>query len=150
CLTAWRFTDGSEEQKMRSDRFRQVRSSEMKLMSKLTTSAGLLALSTGFAAAAPAVVQQDLNLRAGPGPDYEVLAAMPAGTTVDVMGSQASWCQVAFGGTTGYASRGYLGLGGGVAIAPRYGYDAGYVSAPGYAYGPGYGVDTYAYGSYSP
>src|SRR5215813_3362196 len=107
---------------MRSDRFRQVRSSEMKLMSKLTTSAGLLALSTGFAAAAPAVVQQDLNLRAGPGPDYEVLAAMPAGTTVDVMGCQASWCQVAFGGTTGWANRAYLGLGGGtVAVAPAYG-----------------------------
>lgn len=128
----------------------------MTLMGKLMTSAGALALSTGLAAAAPAVVQNDLNLRAGPGTDYEVIAAMPAGANVDVMGCQASWCQVAFGGTTGFASRAYLGLGGGVAVGPAYrSSGATYAyggSGPGYAYEPGYGYDedTYAYGSYSP
>jgi Bacterial SH3 domain len=120
----------------------------MTLMGKLMTGAGVLALSTGFAAAAPAVVQNDLNLRAGPGTDYEVIAAMPAGTTVNVMGCQASWCQVAFGGTTGFASRAYLGLGGAtVGAAP--------IRGEGYAYGgygPGYGYDedSYAYGGYGP
>jgi hypothetical protein len=126
----------------------------MRLMSKLMTSAGVLALSTGLAAAAPAVVQQDLNLRAGPGTDYEVIAAMPAGTTVNVMGCEASWCRVAFGGTAGFASRGYLGLGGGVAVAPAspgYAY-GGYAPRYGYGYAPGYGYDegATAYGSYSP
>jgi uncharacterized protein YraI len=121
----------------------------MRLMSTLMTGAGLLALSTGFAAAAPAVVQQDLNLRAGPGIDYDVIAAMPSGATVDVMGCEAGWCRVAFGGTTGFASRGYLGLGGGVAVGPAYGgYEVGYTSG---AYAPAYGYDEgVAYGGYSP
>ena len=132
----------------------------MRLMNKLMTGAGLLALSTGFAAAAPAVVQQDLNLRAGPGIDYEVIAAMPSGATVDVMGCEAGWCRVAFGDTTGFASRGYLGLGGGVAVAPAYGgygvaagpayggYEVGYASG---GYAPGYGYDEgVSYGAYSP
>ncbi len=122
----------------------------MTLMGKLMTGAGMLALSTGIAAAAPAVVQNDLNLRAGPGTDYEVVAAMPAGSTVDVMGCQASWCQVAFGGTTGFASRAYLGLGGMVGAAPgirTYGEGYAYRGVePGY----GYDEDTYAYGSYRP
>lgn len=108
----------------------------MTLTSRLMIGAGLLALSTGFAAAAPATVQNDLNLRSGPGPDYDVIAAMPAGSTVNVMGCQASWCRVAFGGTVGFASRGYLGLGGPVAAAPAYGE----------SYAPAYGyADSYAY-----
>jgi uncharacterized protein YraI len=119
----------------------------MTLMSRLTMNAGLLALSTGLAAAAPATVQNDLNLRSGPGPDYDVIAAMPAGTTVNVMGCEASWCRVAFGGSVGFASRGYLGLGGPVAAAPAYG--EGYVSG-GYAPAYGYDEDSYAYGSYGP
>jgi len=105
----------------------------MKLMCKLMTGAGMLALSSGFAAAAPAVVQNDVNLRAGPGVEFPVIAAMPAGARVDVTGCQGSWCQVAFNGATGWTSRAYMGLGGGVAVAPTYGY-----------------ADTYSYGSYGP
>jgi hypothetical protein len=92
-------------------------------------------------------VQSDVNLRSGPGTDYEVVAAMPAGATVDVMGCQGTWCQVNFAGTPGFASRAYLGLGGGVAVGaagPAYGeYDEGYVTS-----GPAYstGSANYAYG----
>jgi uncharacterized protein YraI len=120
----------------------------MTLIGRLMTGAGVLALSTGFAAAAPAIVQNDLNLRAGPGTDYEVVAAMPAGSTVDVMGCQASWCQVAFGGTSGFANRAFLSLGGAtVGAAPGYGQGYAYRgAAPGY----GYDEDTYVYGGYSP
>jgi len=122
----------------------------MTLMGKLMTGAGVLALSTGFAAAAPAVVQNDLNLRSGPGIEYPVVAAMPSGATVDVMGCEAGWCRVGFNGTVGWASRAYMGLGGGVAVAPAYrGYGEGYVVggiAPRY----GYAADTYAYGGYGP
>jgi uncharacterized protein YraI len=128
----------------------------MTRMTQLMTGAGLLALSTGLAAAAPAVVEQDLNLRAGPGVSFEVIAAMPAGATVDVLGCGAAWCRVAFSGTSGFANRGYLGLGGGVAAAPAYRTYGetyafgGYAPAYGYdeysyGYGPGYG-----YGGYSP
>jgi uncharacterized protein YraI len=123
----------------------------MTFMSRLMTGAGLLALSTGFAAAAPATVRNDLNLRSGPGPDYDVIAAMPAGSTVNVMGCEASWCRVAFGDTVGFASRGYLGLGGPVAAAPGYdedsyasgGYSPGYTSG-GYSGTPAYG-QSYGY-----
>jgi uncharacterized protein YraI len=120
----------------------------MTLMGKLMTGAGLLALSTGFAAAAPAVVENDLNLRAGPGIEYPVVAAMPSGATVDVMTCQAGWCRVAFNGTVGWASRAFIGTGGGVAVAPATrGYIEGYSSG---GYAPGYGYETYGYGSYGP
>jgi Bacterial SH3 domain len=125
----------------------------MRLMAKLMTGAGVLALSTGFAAAAPAVVANDLNLRAGPGTEYPVVAAMPSGATVDVMGCEASWCRVAYNGTVGWASRAYMGLGGGVVAAPAYGgYGESYASYAPRAYGPGYGYDedSYAYGGVSP
>jgi uncharacterized protein YraI len=121
----------------------------MTLMTKLMTGAGVLALSTGVAAAAPAVVDNDLNLRAGPGTEYPVVAAMPAGATVDVMGCEASWCRVAFNGTVGWASRAYIGAGGGVAAAPAYG--EGYASggfAPAYGYDEGGYSPGYTYGYY--
>src|ERR1044072_1092740 len=138
----------------RNNLLRQVRSSKMRFTSKLMKGAGVLALSTGFAAAAPALVQNDLNLRAGPGVEFPVVAAMPAGTTVNVMGCQASWCQVAFGGTAGWANRAFLGLGGGavagaVAVAPRYGTYESYRYG---GYAPAYGYDegTYVSGGYGP
>jgi uncharacterized protein YraI len=118
----------------------------MRLMGKLMTGAGVLALSSGVAAAAPAVVQNDLNLRAGPGIEYPVVAAMPGGATVDVMGCEAGWCRVAYRGTMGWASRAYMGLGGGVAVAPVYG--ESYASG---GFAPRYGYeDSYAYGGVSP
>jgi Bacterial SH3 domain len=106
----------------------------------LMTSAGVLALTTGMAAAAPAVVQSSVNLRTGPGTGYEVIAAMPGGAAVDVMGCSGSWCQVNFDGTLGFASRNYLDIG--VATGPAY--ERGYAYGsyePGYRYGyaPGYG-----------
>jgi hypothetical protein len=120
----------------------------MTMMKRLMTSAGVLALSTGVAAAAPAVVQSDVNLRAGPGTQHQAIAAMPAGATVDVMGCQGRWCQVNFAGTPGFANRAYLGLGG-VAVGaagPAYReYDEDYVASE---YGPAYstGYPNYAYG----
>jgi hypothetical protein len=118
----------------------------MTIKSKLLTGAGLLVLSTGFALAAPAVVQSPVNLRDGPGVGFPIIAAMPAGAPVDVMGCRGGWCRVAFGRTVGFASRDFLALGG-----PPGG--------PGYAtfgegYGPGYGTvgvgDEYEYGGYGP
>jgi len=122
----------------------------MTLMGKLMTGAGVLALSTGFAAAAPAVVENDLNLRSGPGIEYPVVAAMPSGATVDVMGCEGGWCRVGFNGTVGWANRAYMGLGGGVAAAPAYrGFGAGYV-AGGYAPRYRYETDTFGYAGYGP
>lgn len=70
--------------------------------------AGVLLGSAGVAAAAPAMVTGDLNLRSGPSTGYGVIDTMPAGATVNVLGCRGSWCRVAWGGTVGYASRSYL------------------------------------------
>src|SRR5665213_1323957 len=74
----------------------------------LALAAGLLLGSAGVAAAAPAVVTSDLNMRSGPGTNYGVVDVLPGGSTVDVLSCGGSWCRVASGGAEGYASRNYL------------------------------------------
>jgi len=44
-----------------------------------------------------AVVQSDLNLRGGPGTGYGVVAVMPTGARVEVLGCAGAWCRVAYG-----------------------------------------------------
>jgi hypothetical protein len=117
---------------------------------KFLLGAGLIALSATAAAAAPAVVRSDLNLRGGPGTQYAVVGSLPGGATVDVGSCSGSWCTVAYGGQQGYASRNYLDMGvaGGVVVpvpGPSYGYvDPDYYDDGYYGYGPGY------YGGYGP
>lgn len=119
-----------------------------------TLSAALtaVALSGGVAAAASATT--DLNLRSGPGPDYQAIAVIPAGAPVDVLGCSGSWCQVNYAGRAGFASANYLrGDGSAAIMTPRtqvygstaygptvYGpaatyIDRGYAPYDGYAYG---------------
>jgi uncharacterized protein YraI len=90
--------------------------------------AGVLALSAGAASALPAVTANDLNLRAGPGTGYGVVAVMPAGAAVDAYDCGGGWCRVDYGGQIGFASRRYLDIG--YASYDRSGYGA-------YAYAPG-------------
>ncbi|MFN3658572.1 MAG: SH3 domain-containing protein [Pseudolabrys sp.] len=86
---------------------------------QFSLAAGFVLASAGIAAAAPAMVTGDLNLRSGPGTGYSVIDTMPAGAAVNVLGCRGSWCRVGWGGTVGYASASYLGLGGPVyAAAP--------------------------------
>ena len=114
----------------------------------------LLALAAGatlatFGAAHAATVTTDLNLRAGPGTDYPVIDAMPAGAHVNISNCTGSWCRVSFRGESGWASASYLGQGGRsrtvyrtrTYAAPSYQY-----VEPGYAYAPGY---DYGYGPYA-
>ena len=77
----------------------------------------LLALTTaGLMAAMPAMAQvaataaTDLNLRAGPGGDQQVVSVIPSGGEVTVDGclDAANWCQVTFEGTQGWAYGDYL------------------------------------------
>jgi uncharacterized protein YraI len=68
----------------------------------------LLALSMGSAAAEPAVLENKLNLRAGPGPAFGIIAVMPPGTRVEVQRCRDDWCRVVFQRVTGYASRAYV------------------------------------------
>jgi uncharacterized protein YraI len=82
--------------------------------------AGVLALSSGAALARPAVVDNDLHLRAGPGAGYGVVEVMPQGTTVDAWNCDGGWCQVSFNGIEGYASESYLDLGRAGYTSPAY------------------------------
>lgn len=52
----------------------------------------------------------DLNIRSGPGPQYTVAGVIPANESVTVQGCLAagSWCQVDYGGTSGWAYGDYL------------------------------------------
>lgn len=81
----------------------------------LLLTAGLLLASAGAANAA--TVTNDLNLRSGPGTGYGVVAAMPAGSFVDVVGCAGSWCRVDWRGIEGFASSSYLAGGGDVVYA---------------------------------
>ncbi|MGH6771321.1 MAG: SH3 domain-containing protein [Xanthobacteraceae bacterium] len=75
---------------------------------QIACAAGLLFLSTGLASAAPAVAATDLNVRAGEGTGYPVIAVMPAGEAVDVSGCADGWCYVR--DYDGFASAAYLDM----------------------------------------
>ena len=97
----------------------------------LSLAGGLLLLSVGAAAAAPAVVSDNLNLRSGPGTGYRVLNVLPEGSTVDVLGCGGNWCRVSSAEGTGYASSSYLDMGAGAyAEAPPV-----YVQPPLFSFG---------------
>ncbi len=70
--------------------------------------AGLIA---GAASAeTQAMAWTDLNLRDGPGPMYAIVGVIPANDPVMVQGclADASWCQVTYGETTGWAAGNYM------------------------------------------
>ena len=75
----------------------------------------LAALSGGVAAAAPAMVVTDLNVRSGPGTAYQVVDTLPSGSSVDAVNCGGGWCQV---GSGGYVSASYLNFGGASYVAP--------------------------------
>jgi SH3 domain protein len=75
----------------------------------------LLAAAVALAALAPARAEDAwvrgaaLNLRAGAGPEHEVLAALPAGEQIEVLESRGEWSKVRRSdGTAGWIARTYL------------------------------------------
>lgn len=104
---------------------------------------------TGAAAAYPALVTADLNMRRGPGTGYGVITTIPGGSTVDVGGCTGSWCEVDWRGVSGWASASYLDRAGPSAVyvapppvvyrAPAYTYyGSPYYGGPRYYRGPAY------------
>ena len=77
----------------------------MSLPSKLWIGTILL-LSTAAAVASPrtAVLDNKLNLRAGPGLDKRVVVVMPAGATVTVGECRGEWCAIAYRIHRGFVS----------------------------------------------
>jgi Bacterial SH3 domain len=107
----------------------------MNTFKSFTLSAGIVALSTGWAAAAPAVVLDYLNLRVGPGYDFYIIEVIPAGWIVNAGGCADGWCQVNVNGVVGYVDANYLGV-----PVPPYAWSYGYAywAYPNYAYYYGY------------
>lgn len=71
----------------------------------------LLLATAASAAADPAAVDTNLNLRAGPGPAFNVIVKIPAGSKLEVQSCGEDWCRVKFAGRMGYASRPLLRIG---------------------------------------
>ncbi|WP_420960352.1 SH3 domain-containing protein [Brucella sp. IR073] len=61
-----------------------------------------------------------LNVRAGPGAGYPLVATLPGGYAVDIRACSGSWCSVRAAGITGWTSARYLSVGGAPAPAPSY------------------------------
>lgn len=81
-------------------------------MSKGFLIAGVSALAFSGAAYAQtaATATTDLNLRAGPGPNYEIVGLIDAEGAVDVQRciDTGAWCEVTYDGTNGWAYAEYL------------------------------------------
>lgn len=74
------------------------------------TALSLLAVTAAHAQSAQATATTDLNLRAGPGPNYEIVDVIAGDDKVDVAGclDAANWCEVTYNGTAGWAYGDYL------------------------------------------
>ncbi|MBB5702589.1 uncharacterized protein YraI [Ochrobactrum daejeonense] len=64
------------------------------------------------AEAANAIVTTTVNLRSGPGTQYGSLGSIPNGVGVSVAGCSDGygWCQVSYGGLSGWASSRYIAI----------------------------------------
>jgi hypothetical protein len=117
-----------------------------------------MTLATSLAAAKPATVVADVNLRKAPGTDSEVVTLIPKGTTVEVGTCTNGWCMVSYNGMDGYSIAPNLGLaprpvrrpaGGPDDYPPPPGYVAGgpvYYDPPPVYVGPYYYRPYYGYG----
>ena len=72
--------------------------------------ATVLLSSTAALAAFNVIATTDLNIRSGPGPQYEVVGAIASSDAATVNGclEGRKWCQVSYNGTTGWAYSEYL------------------------------------------
>jgi uncharacterized protein YraI len=78
---------------------------------KIPLAAALLPLCVATAFAEPAVVGSKVNLRAGPGAAFAVIATIPSGAKLEVQKCTAKWCRVTFGRDVGYVSRSLIKAG---------------------------------------
>jgi len=83
---------------------------EMTMKLPLTAVVASLVLASSAYAQTAATAYTDLNLRAGPGATFEVIAVIPAATEVAVDGclADSNWCRVTMGEVSGWASGDYL------------------------------------------
>jgi uncharacterized protein YraI len=101
------------------------------------TVAAMVVLPAVAQAAGPAIAYTtaNLNMRAGPGTNYPVVATVPHGGGVTVFGCTAdfTWCDAAFANVKGWVSGRYLSYGGNGAYYGRPIPNAGvYIGVPRY------------------
>jgi hypothetical protein len=75
----------------------------MKLARIAACGVALLTLSVRYAAAAPALATNNVNMRQGPGTNYPVVTTIPGGSNVEVNNCYGEWCSVTWNGQSGYA-----------------------------------------------
>jgi uncharacterized protein YraI len=75
----------------------------------LTFGIGLAA--AGSASAAEAYTAADLNVRTGPGTEFDRLGTLPANSGVDILNCSSGWCLVHGRGLRGWVSASYLARG---------------------------------------
>lgn len=63
---------------------------------------------TGQRSAVVSTREMDLNLRSGASTNAQILASMPKGSRVEIVGESGDWYQVRYGSLTGYASKEYI------------------------------------------
>ena len=110
---------------------------------RLAASATILtSLAIDLAAAKPATVASEVNLRKGPGTDSEIITLIPKGTMVEVGTCTNGWCQVSWNGQDGYSIATNLGMGGPRPVRRPLGAvdEDQYPGAPGDVYAPPPGV----------
>jgi uncharacterized protein YraI len=118
-------------------------------------------VATAGAVAVPAVAEAayttgSVNLRYGPGVNYQVITTLPPGAYVAVNRCTGGWCLVNAVGTSGWLSASFVSGGGAYypPPRPRYYYQPVYPAYPysyGYPYrygGPGYYYPGPSYGFY--
>src|SRR5437868_10692597 len=103
-------------------------------LAALAFSLGLFGAGTAFAA--EAYTATDLNVRTGPGTEFDRVGTLPANSGVDVINCSKRWCLVHGRGLRGWVSSGYLARGeeptGVIVLRPEI-----YIS-PGHYYRPHY------------
>ncbi len=81
-------------------------------MKRLGMTTAIIALVTAGAASAETAAKAttDLNLRMGPGPNYEIVTVIPGDGSVAVDGciAESNWCQVSYDGQAGWVFGDYL------------------------------------------
>ncbi len=90
----------------------------MAIRKSVMLSGCLLAIATGFAAAAPVTVRNDVVLHAGPGPNFGVIGHVPGGTRLETADCTGGWCQVEFNGIVGFVGAADVGAAAGVRSSP--------------------------------
>jgi uncharacterized protein YraI len=119
---------------------------DMGLARTTLLAAASIGLSCGLAAAEPALVTRNINLRAGPGTSFPIVASIPGGSTVDAADCKGEWCSVHWGKHAGHAIRAALDFGDGSepppgapvgGAPPAVVYGPPVVVGPPVVYGPG-------------